>query len=43
VRGETWRIACPTPLQRGQKVRIVARQGLLLEVRPAINHDEKGE
>jgi membrane-bound serine protease (ClpP class) len=38
VHGEIWRVACPAPLRRGQKVRILARQGLVLEVAPADNH-----
>ena len=32
VRGETWRVVSATPLRRGQKVRVVARKGPLLEV-----------
>lgn len=32
VRGETWRVVSGTPLRRGQKVRVVARKGPLLEV-----------
>ncbi|HJV52895.1 MAG TPA: nodulation protein NfeD [Noviherbaspirillum sp.] len=34
VDGELWRVVCPAPLSRGQKVRIVARQGLVLQVAP---------
>jgi membrane-bound serine protease (ClpP class) len=42
LRGETWRVVSNTPLQRAQKVRVVARNGLVLEVVPAGNN-EKGE
>lgn len=42
LRGETWRVASRTPLYVGQKVRVVARNGLVLEVVPAGNN-EKGE
>jgi len=34
VRGETWRVVGEVPLRRGQKVRVVARKGPLLEVVP---------
>lgn len=34
VHGETWRIRSKQPLSRGQKVRIVHRDGLILEVEP---------
>ncbi|MDQ9172110.1 nodulation protein NfeD [Oxalobacteraceae bacterium R-40] len=34
LHGETWRVTGSSPLQRGQKVRVVARNGLLLEVAP---------
>lgn len=42
VRGENWRVTSSVPLQRAQKVRVVARTGLVLEVAPLGNHD-KGE
>ena len=42
LRGETWRVVSNTPLQRGQKVRVVARNGLVLEVVP-VGNNEKGE
>ncbi|GAB3550440.1 nodulation protein NfeD [Noviherbaspirillum agri] len=42
VHGENWRIASDQPLRPGQKVRILARKGLVLDVEPAGNHD-KGE
>ena len=41
LRGETWRVVSSTPLQPRQKVRVVARRGLLLEVVPA-TADEQG-
>jgi membrane-bound serine protease (ClpP class) len=34
VHGETWRIRSPQPLLRGQKIRVVRIDGLLLEVLP---------
>jgi len=42
VHGENWRVTSSAPLHRAQKVRIVARKGLMLEVEPFGNHD-KGE
>lgn len=42
LRGETWRVVSDSPLQHSQKVRVVARDGLVLQVVPASNH-EKGE
>lgn len=42
LRGEIWHITSNTPLQQGQKVRVVGRNGLVLKVAPASNH-EKGE
>jgi membrane-bound serine protease (ClpP class) len=41
LRGETWRVVSKTPLQRRQKVRVVARKGLVLEVVPE-HSDERG-
>lgn len=35
VRGERWRAHCPVPIRRGQPVRIVSLQGLVLAVEPA--------
>lgn len=32
LRGERWQAECSTPLQRGQRVQVVARRGLLLQV-----------
>ncbi|MGE0356931.1 MAG: nodulation protein NfeD [Burkholderiales bacterium] len=34
MHGETWRVASATPLARGQKVRVTARRGLVLDVAP---------
>jgi membrane-bound serine protease (ClpP class) len=34
VHGESWRVQTLSPLQRGQKVRVLARNGLVLQVRP---------
>ena len=34
VRGETWRVASATPLGRGEKVRVLAIDGLTLRVEP---------
>lgn len=34
LHGETWRVRSPTPLARGQKVRVLRRDGLTLEVTP---------
>ncbi|MDP3842283.1 MAG: nodulation protein NfeD [Oxalobacteraceae bacterium] len=42
LRGETWRVVSDAPLQAAQKVRVVARNGLVLQVVPVVN-DEKGE
>jgi membrane-bound ClpP family serine protease len=35
LQGEQWQIISATPLQRGQRVRVVARKGLLLQVAAA--------
>ena len=35
VDGETWQVVCRTPLRQGEKVRVLARNGLVLEVAPA--------
>lgn len=37
VRGENWHVLSSTPLQPGQKVRVVARKGLALQVAPLGN------
>lgn len=40
VHGESWRVQLESPLQRGQKVRVVSRNGLVLQVKPM---ETKGE
>ena len=40
IHSENWRVVSNTPLRRGQKVRVLARNGLVLEVAPIGNHDE---
>lgn len=42
IHGENWRVASTTPLQRMQKVRVISRTGLILEVVP-ITNPTKGE
>ncbi|MGV3743196.1 MAG: NfeD family protein [Burkholderiaceae bacterium] len=42
LHGETWSVASKTPLKKGQKVRVVARKGLLLEVTP-LSEPDQGE
>lgn len=42
LRGESWRVVSKKPLRPQQKVRVVARKGLLLEVDP-IDGNNKGE
>lgn len=32
VRGESWRAACPERVRKGQKVKVVAKEGLILKV-----------
>ncbi len=43
LRGETWRVVSAAPLRRGQRVRVLARQGLVLRVAPADENDKRGE
>jgi membrane-bound serine protease (ClpP class) len=38
VQGETWRVRSRIPLKAGQRVKVVAVDGLDLEVRPLDNH-----
>jgi membrane-bound serine protease (ClpP class) len=38
VHGESWRIRCNQPLLRGQKIRVVRMDGLILEVEPEAEH-----
>lgn len=42
VHGENWRVVSKMPLQRGQKVRVVRRRGLVLEAIP-LRNQEKGD
>jgi membrane-bound serine protease (ClpP class) len=42
IHGENWRVTSSAPLRPAQKVRVIARKGLLLEVAP-LGGDEKGE
>jgi membrane-bound serine protease (ClpP class) len=42
VHGENWRVVSKMPLRQAQKVRVTARNGLVLEVAP-IGNFEKGE
>ena len=42
VHGESWRAQPVSPLQRGQRVRVLARNGLVLQVQP-VETDTKGE
>lgn len=42
VHGENWRVQTPSPLQRGQEVRVLARNGLVLQVKP-MEAETKGE
>ncbi|WP_043284022.1 NfeD family protein, partial [Paraburkholderia oxyphila] len=34
VRGERWHVACAVPLAAGSRVRVTAREGLVLSVAP---------
>ncbi|MDD2701797.1 MAG: nodulation protein NfeD [Sideroxydans sp.] len=42
VRGERWRVRLNAPAHRGQQVRVLARDGLVLQVLP-VDKDMKGE
>ncbi|MDP2759722.1 MAG: nodulation protein NfeD [Sideroxyarcus sp.] len=42
VHGESWRVQLGSPLQSGQKVRVLARNGLVLQVKPMAT-ETKGE
>ncbi|OGS95863.1 MAG: serine protease [Gallionellales bacterium RIFCSPLOWO2_02_FULL_57_47] len=42
VHGERWRVQTISPLQRGQKVRVLARDGLVLQVK-SMEAETKGE
>lgn len=43
LQGERWQVRSPQPLQPGQVVRVVARQGLLLEVAAAEQPTPRGD
>lgn len=43
LQGERWQVRSPQPLQPGQTVRVVARQGLLLEVTAAGQPTARGD
>ena len=43
VHGETWRIRCPAPLKRGDKIKVVRLDGLYLEVVPEISHEANAQ
>jgi membrane-bound serine protease (ClpP class) len=43
VHGENWRVHFISPLRRGQKVRVLARNGLVLRVEPVEAETTKGE
>lgn len=38
VHGERWRVRCGAPLKRGERVRVVAMDGLVLDVDPESHH-----
>ncbi|NVZ25408.1 hypothetical protein HX881_07600 [Pseudomonas gingeri] len=42
LQGENWQVLSPTPLQPGQRVRVIARKGLLLEVQAADDPPRRG-
>jgi membrane-bound serine protease (ClpP class) len=42
IHGENWRVVSRTPLRPGQKVRVLGRNGLVLEVTPTGNNDTGG-
>jgi len=43
IHGESWRVQLQSPAQRGQKVRVLARNGLVLKVEPMEAETTKGE
>lgn len=43
AQGEQWQAQCQTPLHAGQRVRVVARNGVLLEVSAAAEQPAQGE
>ena len=42
VHGETWRVRGATPLKGGQRVRVTAMDGLVLEVVPDVGESNRG-
>jgi membrane-bound serine protease (ClpP class) len=40
VHGETWRVRSKHPLAKGQKIRVVRIDGLILDVEPEVEHNE---
>ena len=43
ILGENWQVTAAAPLRRGQRVRVLARKGLVLEVAPANDNHIRGE
>ncbi|MHC6227988.1 NfeD family protein [Pseudomonas sp. X10] len=43
AQGEQWQVQCATPLQAGQRVRVVARRGVVLEVSATAPAASQGE
>jgi membrane-bound serine protease (ClpP class) len=41
IHGERWEVQSNIPLKHGQKVRVSAVNGLILEVKPYLNHSEQ--
>jgi len=43
LQGENWQVLSPTPLHPGQQVRVIARKGLLLEVKAVDDPPRRGD
>ncbi|WP_224771070.1 NfeD family protein [Pseudomonas sp. FEN] len=43
LQGENWQVLSPTPLHPGQRVRVIARKGLLLEVKAVDDPPRRGD
>ncbi|WP_248805371.1 NfeD family protein [Pseudomonas sp. MWU13-2100] len=43
LQGENWQVLSPTPLHTGQQVRVIARKGLLLEVKAVDDPPRRGD
>ena len=41
IHGEMWQVRADVPLRRGQRVRVVSMDGLVLAVEPAAQGDKK--